>query len=122
MSIVGDRLRRLRTDSMLSQKQLALKLGITQSAVNRYENNLSEASYKTLTLYADYFDVSMDYIYGRTDKPQGRLYDYNPRIEDSEDLKLFIEMCFDPESPMNEKLKHSLISMVGEAKREYKRK
>lgn len=122
MKIVGDRLKRLRVDSQLSQKQLSARLEITQSAVNRYENNQCQASYETLKTYADFFDVSLDYIYGRTDKPQGKMYDYMPRVEDSEDLRLFIEMCFDPESPMNEKLKHKLLDMVGEAKYEYKQK
>jgi len=60
-----------------------------------------------------YFDVSMDYIYGRTDKPQGKLYDYNPKISaDGEQFRQFIEMCFDPESPMNEKLKQTLMDMA----------
>ena len=112
MSIVGDRLKVLRESIRLSQKELASKLGISQSGVNRYENNQSEASYKTLLLYADYFDVSLDYIYGRTDKPQGRLYDFKPKIEDNEDMRLFIEMCFDPKSPMSGKLKDTLLQMM----------
>jgi len=62
--------------------------------------------------YADYFDVSMDYIFGRTDQPQGRLYDFKPRIEDNDDMRLFIEMCFDPNSPMSGKLKDTLLLMM----------
>jgi len=112
MTIVGTRLKRLREGILLSQRELGEKLGITQSAVNRYENNQSEASYMTLLKYADYFDVSLDYIYGRTDKPQGKLYDFMPNIEDNEDMRLFIEMCFDPESPMSGKLKDTLLKMM----------
>ena len=112
MNIVGNRLKKLREGIMLSQKDLSGKLGITQSAVNRYENNQSEASYKTLLIYADYFDVSVDYILGRTDNPQGRLYDFKPKIEDNDDMRLFIEMCFDPNSPMSGKLKDTLLQMM----------
>ena len=112
MSVVGGRLKGLREGIRLSQKELARKLGITQSGVNRYENSQAEASYKTLLLYADYFDVSMDYIYGRTDQPQGKLYDFKPKIKDNEDMRLFIEMCFDPNSPMSSKLKDTLLEMM----------
>ena len=114
MSIIGERLKGLRNSTKLSQKELSKNLGITQSAVNRYENSQSEASYKNLLLYADYFDVSMDYIYGRTDKPQGKLYEYSPKImENSEEMRRFIEMCFDPNSPMSSKLKEALLHMTG---------
>ena len=112
METVGQRLKGLRESIRLSQKEFGAKLSITQSSVNRYENNHSEASYKTLLLYADYFDVSLDYIYGRTDQPQGKLYDFKPKIEDNEDMRLFIEMCFDPNSPMSGKLKDTLLQMM----------
>jgi len=109
---VGKCLKGLRESIKLSQKEMAGKLGITQSGVNRYENSQAEASYKTLLLYADYFDVSLDYIYGRTDQPQGKLYDFKPKIEDNDDMRLFIEMCFDPNSPMSGKLKDTLLQMM----------
>ena len=117
MSIVAQRMRTLRDSVRLSQKELGTKIGITQSAVNRYENNQSEASYKTLLQYADFFDVSMDYLYGRTDQPQGKLYDFKPKIEENEEMQEFIEMCFDPSSPMSNKLKDMLLQMMkGEMK------
>lgn len=63
--------------------------------------------------YADYFDVSMDYLFARTDKPQGKLYEYRPKIATgSEEMRQFIEMCFDPQSPMSKKLKQTLLQMM----------
>ena len=61
----------------------------------------------------------MDYIYGRTDKPQGALYEYHPRIEENNaELRQFIDMCFDPDSPIRDRLKETLYSMMlGEAKK-----
>ena len=114
MDIVGKRIKELRNSIRLSQKGLAEKLGLTQSAVNRYENNQAEASYKTLLLYADYFDVSLDYIYGRTDQPQGKPYEFNPKFEEDRDMRDFIEMCFDPNTPMSGKLKDMLLQMMKE--------
>ena len=114
MKIVAARIKGLRESVRLTQKGLAERLGIAQSAVNRYENNQAEASYKTLLSYADCFDVSLDYIYGRTDKPQGKLYDFNPKFEDDGDMRDFIEMCFDPNTPMSGKLKDMLLQMMKE--------
>ena len=112
MKIVATRLKALRHGLGLSQMELGKKLGVTQSAVNRYENSQSEASYQNLLKYADFFDVSLDYLYGRTDQPQGKLHDFKPKVEDNEDMRLFIEMCFDPNSPMSGKLKDTLLQMM----------
>jgi hypothetical protein len=69
--------------------------------------------YRILLWYADYFDVSLDYIFCRTDKPQGKSYEFHPRMsKENEQMKAFIEMCFDPKSPMNEKLKQTLLDML----------
>ena len=70
--IVGQRLRALREGIHLSQAKLAEKMGnIDQPAVFRYENACSFPPYSVLMLYAGFFDVSLDYIFGRTDNPQG---------------------------------------------------
>jgi transcriptional regulator with XRE-family HTH domain len=116
MKHIADRLKSLRKSSLLSQKDLAEKLGTNQSSINRYENNQSEASYKVMLGYADFFDVSLDYLFCRTDKPQGRLYDFKPKLNDDENVKQFIEMCFDPASPMSGKLKDTLLQMMTDKK------
>ena len=69
--------------------------------------------------YADYFDVSMDYLYCRTDEPRGKLYNYQPRIlmeraGQNEKIRDFIEMCFDPKSPVNGRLKEALLRIMTE--------
>lgn len=58
-------LRQLREDKGLSQLQLALKLGLNQNTISRYENCQREADYQTLIAFADFFDVSIDYLIGR---------------------------------------------------------
>ena len=122
MEIVGQRLRVLRESVKLSQNKLAGMIGVRQSSINRYENGQSVPSVQTFRWYADYFDVSLDYIFGRTDKPQGKLYDYEPQLirdkaENNQELRQFVEMCFDPKSPMNDKLKQTLIRMLEEGKK-----
>ena len=116
MDTVGTRLRALRDSIRLTQKEMGMKLGTTQAAINRYENNQSEPPFKSLLWYADYFDVSLDYIFARTDQPQGKLYDFKPKFEDDAEMRQFIEMCFDPGTPMSSKLKDMLLQMMKEEK------
>ncbi len=68
-----------------------------------------------LLRYADYFDVSLDYLYGRTDDPRGKVYSHEPDLSKLHpEMNEFIEMCFDPKSPMNKRLKKTLVQMLEE--------
>ena len=113
MKVIADRLRGLRNEMHFSQTNLAKVLGITQSSINRYENDDTSPSYEVLLKYADYFDVSLDYILGRCDEPEGKLYKHQPKIgRGNPDMQKFVEMCFDPASPMNARLKETLFKML----------
>jgi len=115
MKVMGERLRTLRESMKLSQAKMADLLGLKQSSINRYEQGTATPTVENLRKYADYFDVSMDYIFARTDNPQGKLYENKPKLlVNTEDAQQFIEMCFDPESPFNERLKQTLLQMMGE--------
>lgn len=115
MDEIGIRLRRLRDGIGLSQVKMGEVFGITQATVNKYENGSATVPVKILVKYADYFDVSMDYLCCRTDKPQGKLYEFNPKyVAENKELERFVEMCFDPKSPINEKLKKTIVSMLFE--------
>ena len=63
------RLQQLRKQKNLSQLQLAMALNMNKNSISRYETGEREADYKTLILFADYFNVSIDYLLERTDKP-----------------------------------------------------
>lgn len=115
MKIIGQRLRELRQNAKLSQARVATLVGTHQPVVARYESGEAHVPGETLVVMADYYDVSLDYIYGRTDNPRGRLYENKPKIEKAyPEMEKFIEMCFDPGSPMNEKLKETLKQMLKE--------
>ena len=62
------RLKELRKKRKISQLKLALDLNMNQNSISRYENCEREADYETLVKIADYFNVSLDYLLGRTDK------------------------------------------------------
>ena len=119
MEQIGKRLRALREGIRLTQVQMAQILGVQQSRINRFETGQSTPSPEAFLKYADYFDVSMDYLYCRTDEPRGKLYDYKPqalkeKMEQSEEMREFIEMCFDPQAPVNKRLKEALLRIMTE--------
>ena len=106
MEKIGQRMKELREASHLSQAEIAKICDSSQASVAKAENGKIAPSLKLLLKMADYFDVSMDYLCCRTDQPQGKLYECKPKMNVSrENMKKFIEMCFDPASPFNSKLK-----------------
>lgn len=112
MKQISERLKQLRESVKLSQMKICDLNACNQSSLARYENDQAVPPLELLLWYADHFDVSMDYIFGRTDAPQGKLYAYKPRISaDSEQLRQFIEMCFDPNSLVSEKLKNTMMEI-----------
>ncbi|MBE6691187.1 MAG: helix-turn-helix transcriptional regulator [Ruminococcaceae bacterium] len=64
------RLKELRKQRGISQLKLAMDLNMNQNSISRYETGEREADYNTLILFADYFNVSIDYLLGRTDNPK----------------------------------------------------
>lgn len=63
------RLKALRTQQRKTQQEIADLLGITRQGYAKYENNLGEPDNSTLAKLADYFEVSTDYLLGRTENP-----------------------------------------------------
>lgn len=113
MNIIGQRMRELRERNHISQAEIAKLCGSNQTTIAKTETGKTAPSAKLLIWWADYFDVSLDYLCGRTDQPQGILYECKPKLNaSSEEMKRFIEMCFDPKSPFNEKLKETLLTMM----------
>lgn len=60
----GERLRKIRRDHFIRQKQLADFLNIAVSTLSQYENNKRHPNYDILTQIALYFNVSSDYLLG----------------------------------------------------------
>lgn len=61
------RIRDLREDNDLKQKDLALYLSVDQSTYSDYENGRINVPIEQLIKIADYYNVSLDYIVGRTE-------------------------------------------------------
>jgi len=65
---MGDKLKSLRTDKKMTQKQVADRIGLAISAVSSYESGTRYPSYDVLVRLAHIFRVSTDYLLGMTDK------------------------------------------------------
>ena len=118
MEAVARRITDLRTSMKLSQNKMSKEFGISQSALNRYEHNQTSVPDDVLMKYAEFFDVSLDYIFGRTDKPEGTTFKHEPellkrKMVREDEWEDFVEACFDPRSPMNKKLKEMIMKMAG---------
>ena len=61
-------LRLLRGEKEMSQQELADALGISKSDINMYERGERQPNFETLEAIADFFNVDIDYLLGRTTK------------------------------------------------------
>ncbi|MCK8824691.1 helix-turn-helix domain-containing protein [Fuchsiella alkaliacetigena] len=66
--MIGDRIKKLRKENNIYQKDLAKELGLKQQTISLYESNKRQPDYDTLQKIANYFNCSTDYLLGRTDQ------------------------------------------------------
>ena len=64
------RLKDLREDNDMKQVQISELLGIQQTVYSRYERGAQNIPIEHLLFLADYYNVSTDFILGRTDNPK----------------------------------------------------
>lgn len=77
----GTRLRQLRKEKKVTQSELALRLGVTQQAVGKWETGRSSPDQATLLQLADIFQVSLDSLLGREGGQVGEVQPYLPAFE-----------------------------------------
>ena len=66
MKIYSERIKQLRKERGLSQDQLAKILGVSRSTVGMYETGKREPDFESCEAIADFFNVDMDYLLGKT--------------------------------------------------------
>ncbi|WP_051125953.1 helix-turn-helix domain-containing protein [Streptococcus sp. HPH0090] len=65
MTIFSERLKRLRKNKGLKQQELAEIFGIKRNTYSDWENGKTEPSFDNLVKLADFFEVSLDWLFGR---------------------------------------------------------
>ena len=66
--MVGKRIKKLRLQNKLSQKETAKLLGISQTLYSAYERDIYEPNNANLVKLAEIFNTSTDYLLGRYEK------------------------------------------------------
>lgn len=67
--IFAERIKELRTSNKVTQVVIAELLHVTRTQVSDLENGKTTTSIERLVILADYFNVSADYLLGRSDNP-----------------------------------------------------
>ena len=94
---IAKRLKEIRIKNNLSQADVAKELNITQAAVARYETGEHMPSVDALKWYSDRFNVSLDYLFGKSDNPKGSAnYDFaTPGTDANKLLKEVVKIVVD---------------------------
>jgi transcriptional regulator with XRE-family HTH domain len=96
-----ENLKKLRKDLGLSQAELAQKLGVSTGLIGMYETNARKPSYEMIELIADYFNVDVDYLLGRTDKTttiqdeQARIQELQEQLRDNPAIGMLLSAAKD---------------------------
>ena len=64
------KLKEIRKAKKISQLKLAMDLNMNQNTISRYETGEREPGINELIKIADYFNISVDYLLGRTNNPK----------------------------------------------------
>lgn len=87
-----NRIKDIREDNDISQKELAKRLNIARTTLSGYERQASEPPFEILIKIAEIFNVSVDYIICRTNNPSNDNFTDGMTEEDIKDLKHYREL------------------------------
>lgn len=122
--------KRLRTSCGLTQNDMADRLGVSKSTISMYENGNREPDFETLERIADFFNVDIDYLLGRTDKTSllpetmGRYYVNNETAEmaqqifENKNLRVLFDAAKDAD-PEDLQTVHSMLLALKRKERGY---
>lgn len=85
MSNFSKRLRELRLSRGVSMQKLADSVKMSKSSINMYERDAREPGLETLEAIADFFNVDLDYLIGKTDTPNKYLINSEGHLSSAED-------------------------------------
>ena len=105
-NIIGNRIRDIRKSINLSGEEFGNRLNVSKTAVSNWENGNRIPDAEALSKIADLGDVSIDWIFGRTDIKNAKLYKYKI---DNDEIEIAVDKDIYPDGltlrQINEKLK-----------------
>lgn len=111
ISNLGSNIKYLREKNNLSQKELAKILNISNSTLSQYESNVRVPSDDIKILIADYFNVSLDYLLGRSSNPHKN--NKKTKIDElEEDFPEGISVLYRANQKLTPEQKDTMIRMI----------
>lgn len=111
MASFGELLKELREDKKISQKELAKKIYVTVGTISNYENNQHYPDIEKLIMLADYFNVSTDYLLGRSISP------YSPDIFQKQIMPdVSFASIIDDFQKLSQKQRQALLTVLDDMK------
>lgn len=118
----GEKLKEIREESKMTQKQLADKIGVNRATIAGYETKGKEPSYNTLIKIAQTLNCSLDYLLGYKEKDNSDKTEHlNPeilyltkKVSKREDLRLLLKETKD----LNPDSMKRIIKIIGLIKEE----
>lgn len=92
MKTFGERLKSLRKRKDLTQEDLAKNLNMSKSAISMYENDNRKPDYENLEIFADFFNVDLNYLLGHSEVENK--YNYADRIKEEKSNYISIPESF----------------------------
>ena len=81
LEIFAKRLRELRRELHLRQEDVAAELKVSRQTISKYERGAREPDYYMLNRLADYYEVSIDYLFGRSRVKQLLYPSHSPKAD-----------------------------------------
>lgn len=110
VNMFAQRLEKLRLEKGLTHQEMADMLGITRQAYGNYESGKREPDFKTLDKLADFFNVSLDYLLGKSPH-RSAPNQYEPTPAEIEDVIKKADLQFDG-APLNDEDKEDIIEFI----------
>ena len=112
--MIGDTLKKLRSDAGLTSEELCAKIGIKGGSYRNYERNDRKPDYETLIKLANFYGVSTDYILGRTNTLKNPLDEFAQREHLKTLEKLFMQKYLNLTSDQRDKVLDFLREIVAD--------
>ncbi|MED1302643.1 transcriptional regulator [[Bacillus thuringiensis] serovar konkukian] len=68
--MIGEKIKELRKNSKITQEQLGNAIGVSKMAISYFEKGKKSPGRESLEKIADYFEVTTDYLLGRSEDPE----------------------------------------------------
>ena len=76
---MGNRIKELRKEKSITQKELSEIIGLAHNTISAYESGQRDMSTDTIDKICNYFEVTADYLLGRSSKKEGVIMDNIPQ-------------------------------------------